>query len=101
MGFSRQEYWSGLPFPSTEDVPNPGTEPWSPTLQVDTLLSEPPRKPINSQKMESTQMSFDRWRNKENVAYMYNGILFSLRKEKLLIHATTYIKFEDAKPVTE
>ena len=46
-------------------------------------------------------MSFDRWRNKENVAYMYNGILFSLRKEKLLIHATTYIKFEDAKPVTE
>ena len=32
MGFSRQEYWSGLPFPSPEDLPNPGTEPRSPTL---------------------------------------------------------------------
>ena len=32
MGFSRQEYWSGLPFPSPEDLPNPGTEPGSPTL---------------------------------------------------------------------
>ena len=32
MGFSRQEYWSGLPFPSPEDIPNPGIEPGSPTL---------------------------------------------------------------------
>ena len=42
MGFSRQEYWSGLPFPSPEDFPNPGIEPRSPALQADTLLSEPP-----------------------------------------------------------
>ena len=35
MGFSRQEYWSGLPFPSPEDLPNPGIEPESPTLQAD------------------------------------------------------------------
>ena len=42
MGFSRQEYWSGLPFPSPGDLPNPGIEPKSPTLQVDTLTSEPP-----------------------------------------------------------
>ena len=33
MGFSRQEYWSGLPFPSPEDLPDPGIEPWSPVLQ--------------------------------------------------------------------
>ena len=45
MGFSRQEYWSGLPFPSPEDLPNPGIEPRSPALQTDALLSEPPRKP--------------------------------------------------------
>ena len=45
MGFSRQEYWSGLPFPSPEDLPNPGIEPGSPTLQADTLPSEPPGKP--------------------------------------------------------
>ena len=32
MGFSRPEYWSGLPFPSPEDLPDPGIKPWSPTL---------------------------------------------------------------------
>ena len=45
MEFSRQEYWNGLPFPSPGDLPNPGTEPRSPALQADSLLSEPPRKP--------------------------------------------------------
>ena len=44
MGFSRQEYWSGLPFPSPEDLPNPGTEPASPAFQADALSSEPPGK---------------------------------------------------------
>ena len=39
MGFSRQEYWSGLPFPSPGDLPNPGIEPKSPTLQADALTS--------------------------------------------------------------
>ena len=42
MGFSRQEYWSGLPFPSPGDLPNPGIEPGSPALRADTLTSEPP-----------------------------------------------------------
>ena len=37
MGFSRQEYWSGLPFPSPEDLPDPGIEPKSPSLQADSL----------------------------------------------------------------
>ena len=46
MGFSRQEYWSGLPFPSPGDLPNPGIEPGSPTLQAGALSSEPPWKPI-------------------------------------------------------
>ena len=41
MGFSRQEYWSGLPFPCTGDLPDPGIEPGSATLQADSLLSEP------------------------------------------------------------
>ena len=41
MGFSRQEYWSGLPFPSPGDLPDPGIEPGSPALQTDSLLSEP------------------------------------------------------------
>ena len=45
MGFSRQEYWSGLPSPPPGDLPNPGIKPRSPTLQADSLLSEPPGKP--------------------------------------------------------
>ena len=45
MGFSRQEYWSGLPFPSPGDLPGPGIEPRSPAFQADTLTSEPPGKP--------------------------------------------------------
>ena len=45
MGFSRQECWSGLPFPSPGDLPDPGIEPWSPTLQADALPSEPPGQP--------------------------------------------------------
>ena len=44
MGFSRQEYWSGLPFPCPGDLPDPGIEPRSPTLQADALPSEPPGK---------------------------------------------------------
>ena len=46
MGFSRQEYWSGSPFASAGDHPNPGTEPRSPALQTDSLPSEPPAKPL-------------------------------------------------------
>ena len=42
MKFFRQEHWSGLLFPPPESVPNPGTEPRSPTLQADSLPSEPP-----------------------------------------------------------
>ena len=43
-GFSRQEYWNGLPFPSPGDIPGAGTEPASPTLQTDSLSSELPGK---------------------------------------------------------
>ena len=42
MGFSKQEYWSGLPFPSPGDLPDPGIKPKSPALQADALTSEPP-----------------------------------------------------------
>ena len=44
VGFPKQEYWSGLPFPSPGDLPDPGIEPASPALQADFLLSEPPGK---------------------------------------------------------
>ena len=48
VGFSRQEYWSGLPFPFPVDRPSPGIEPRSPALQADSLASEPPREVPNA-----------------------------------------------------
>ena len=47
MEFSRQEYWSGLPYPSPGDLPDPGIELRSPALQADALLSEPPGNSFN------------------------------------------------------
>ena len=51
MEFTRQEYWNRLPFPSPGDLPNPGIEPGSPTLQADSLLSEPLGKSMLSVEM--------------------------------------------------
>ena len=48
MGSSRQEYWSGLPFPSPGDLADPGIKPNSPALEADALTSEPPRNLINA-----------------------------------------------------
>ena len=48
MGFSRHEYWSGSPFPSPQDLPNPGIKPWSSVLQADSLLSELQGSPTTS-----------------------------------------------------
>ena len=48
MGFSKQGYWSGLPFPSPGDHPNPGIEPRSPALQADSLPTDLQGKPINT-----------------------------------------------------
>ena len=59
MGLFRQEYWSGLPFPSPGDLPDPGIEPRSPALESDALTSEPPGKPLaqhinnNNQRVKS------------------------------------------------
>ena len=55
MGFSRQKYGSGLPFPSPGDLPNPGIEPGSPTLQADSLLSEPPEKAFTELKPQQME----------------------------------------------
>ena len=54
-GFSKQEYWSGLPFPSPGDLPNPGIEPESPALQADALSSEPPGKPHGNMSLSKLQ----------------------------------------------
>ena len=58
MGFSRQEYWSGLPFPSPGDLPDPGIEPGSPTLEAEALTSEPPGKPYLNTNKSDVLVSF-------------------------------------------
>ena len=63
MGFSRQECWSGLPFPSSGELPDPGIEHRSPALQADTLPSEPPGKPF---KYDSNQIPDDYTREVTN-----------------------------------
>ena len=57
MEFSRQEHWSGLPFPAPGDLPNPGIKHKSPALQADSLPSEPPGKPIVSTRLASLMVS--------------------------------------------
>ena len=79
MGFSRQEYWSGLPFPSPGDLSNPRIEPGSPALEADTLTSEPPGKLFQ---MPSTNGIFSFnwsiwWGNLFKVSFSKN-IVFSL-----------------------
>ena len=58
MGFSRQEYWSGLPFPSPGDLPHPGIEPRSPALWADALPSEPPSVTQIGKRLNYIQSSF-------------------------------------------
>ena len=58
MGFSRQEYWSGLPFPSPGDLPDPGIQPGSPALQADSLPSELPGKPWKSEALQNSMKNF-------------------------------------------
>ena len=55
-GIFQAEYWNGLPFPFPEDLPNPGIEPWSPTLQADSLPTELPKKPFIHLKLSQWYM---------------------------------------------
>ena len=73
MGFPRQEYWNGLAFPSPGDLPNPGIEPGSPTLQADDLLSEPPGKSHFS-------------RGTSELVFQVKEVLLELQSENFLIH---------------
>ena len=60
MGFPRQEYWSGLPFPSPGDLPEPGIEPGSPVFQADSLSAEPPGKLVTRYILTLISISINR-----------------------------------------
>ena len=62
MGFSRQEYWSGSPFPSPGNLPNPGMEPRSPALQVDSLPAGPQGKPLNLKVPKINELLKEKWK---------------------------------------
>ena len=78
MGFSRHEYWSGVPFPSPSDLPNPGIEPRYPALQADALLSEPIYVFIISNKITNVHKSYYRWYGhfKFIKIFLYNKLIF-------------------------
>ena len=67
MGFSRREYWSGLPFPSPGDLLDPGIEPRSPALQVGSLPSKPPGKRNGTTKELILQMPWFHPYNLQNL----------------------------------
>ena len=72
MGFSRQEYWSGLPFPSLGDLPDSRIEPWSPALQADSLLTEPPGK-LSLEGEPQHKDKITEWRRDPNPAWGVDG----------------------------
>ena len=64
MEFSRKEYWNGLPFPPPGDLPDPGIEPISPALQVDSFTTEPPGKPfypVRRNKLKKKKRNTECW----------------------------------------
>ena len=76
MGFSRQEYWSGLPWPPPGDLPNPGIKPKCLALQADSLLSEPPGKHLE-EKWQRTKYMRD-----ENARQLIINHTWKVREKK-------------------
>ena len=76
MGFSRQEHWSEFPFPPSGDLPNPGIEPRSPALQVDSLPAEPPEKPIQ----EAGRCYLAPTENPNKAQVLYDSLVLISRK---------------------
>ena len=67
MGFSRQEYWSGLPFPSPGDLPDPEIEPRAPALQADALPSESPGNPLEGRACIKTNAKSEQKNNEKSL----------------------------------
>ena len=84
MGFSRQEYWSGLPFPFPRNLPNPEIKPGSPALQADSLLTELQGKPHHAKCQAGSQAGIKiAGRNINNLRYADDTTLMAKSKEEL------------------
>ena len=89
MGFSGQEYWSGLPFPSPGDLPNPGIEPGSPALRADALPSEPPGKTlIQSEVSQKEKHQYTNWYAYTNMHILMHAAVESLQSCPTLYDST-------------
>ena len=100
MRFYRQEYWSGLPFPSPGDLPNPGIKARSPALQADSSLSETPGKPPSIIQRETTKYySPLGWRRKK-IPLPHEKILSqSLNFSKFLIPTTNFRRYRGQRSI--
>ena len=85
----RQDYWSGLPFPSPGDLPNPGIKPWSPALQADSLLTEPSGKPKSITHIKSSQKT-----ENVDVNVTENHISHNITGDFFIITSLNYFKIE-------
>ena len=84
MGFSRQEYWSGLTFPSPRNLPNPGIKPRPPALQADSLLTELQGKPHHAKCQAGSQAGIKiAGKNINNLGYADDTTLMAKSKEEL------------------
>ena len=84
MGFSRQEHWSGLPFPPPEDLPHSGMEPASPALASKFFTSKPPRKPITSMQKQTNKKQCHVKCFGECKSELYRSMSFSVITNKCL-----------------
>ena len=93
MGFSRQEYWSGLPCPTPGDLPNPGIKPRSSALRVDSLLSEPPGKPKTLDWIAYPFSGGSSWpKNQARVSCIACGLFTSwTTRDVCLIYSSVYM----------
>ena len=96
MEFARQEYWSGLPFPSPGDRLNPGIEPRSPALQTDVLPSEPPGKSKTDNQQSHTastgnytQYFIITYMGKEHIQLNHSAVYLKLMQHYKINHTST------------
>ena len=99
-GFSRPEYWSGLPCPPPRDLPNPGIEPRSPALKADSLPSDPLGEPNNTEVGSLSLLQGIILTQKSNRGLLHcRQLLYQLSYQGSLLPCISYFKFYTSAPI--